>query len=153
MPVIAGQLQRTGAAAKAAIVAKTFTDAADTYTMDLRSAYEVPALQMLRRSFTYDRTGTGRLTVTDTFAFATEQTFNSALITYGAWEQTGPTELVIRRNREAVKVAIDTGGRPFAISAEAIQEENHRKTQPTRLAITLTGAQLKGTVTFTITPL
>jgi len=69
VPVVAGKLQRAGAEARAVIVAKSFTDEADTYAMDLRSAYEVPELQVLQRSFVYDRTGTGSLTVTDTFAF------------------------------------------------------------------------------------
>jgi len=60
---------------------------------------------------------------------------------------------VVQRNGETVKVAIDTGGVPFEISEETIKEENHSKTQPTRLGINLVGPQLKGTVVFTITPL
>ena len=153
VPVVAEKLQRAGAEARTVIITKHFTDQADTYAMDLRSAYEVPELQMLQRSFTYDRTGAGRLTVTDMFAFTAARAFGSALITYGQWKQIAPGELLIQRNGEAVKVVINTGGVPFAISEEVIKEENHNKTQPTRIGVNLVVPQLTGTVSFTITPL
>jgi len=152
VPVVAGQLQRSGAAAKAVIVTKNFTDQSDIYTLDLRSAYEVPALQTLTRTFVYHRAGEGALTVTDDFAFNTPQTFGSALVTYGQWKQISARELLVYHNQEAVKVAIDTGGVPFTATPEVIQEENHHKTQPTRLGINLTSPQAKGKIVFTITP-
>ena len=152
VPVIAGKLQRPGADAGGVVVAKNFTDQTDSYVMDLRSAYEVPALQTLKRSFVYSRAGEGALTVTDDFAFNSAQTFGSALITYGQWKRLSPRELLVYHNQEAVKVAIDTGGVPFEITEEVIKEETHTKTQPTRLGINLTGLQLKGRVVLTITP-
>ena len=152
VPVIAGELQRAVAEARAVIVAKNFTEQADTYVMDLRSAYEVPALQTLRRTFVYHRAGAGTLTVTDDFAFRGAQTFGSALVTYGQWKRLSAVELLIYQNQEAVKVAINTGGVPFEVTEEAIKEENSSKTQPTRIGINLTSPQLKGRVAFTITP-
>ena len=152
VPMVAGQLQRPGAAAKAVIVAKDFSDQVDRYALDLRSAYEVPALQALTRTFVYDRAGAGALTVTDEFAFSSAESFGSALVTYGQWQQISPSELLISRNQEAVKVTIETGGLPFTITSDVIKEENHSKTQPTRLGINLTGPQIKGKVVFTITP-
>ena len=152
VPVIAGKLQRPGADAKAVILTKNFTDQSDTYVMDLRSAYEVPVLQTLKRSFVYRRVGEGSLTVTDDFAFTAAQTFGSALITYGQWKRLSPRELLVYHNQEAVKVAIDTGGVPFEITEEVIKEETHNKAQPTRIGVNLTGPLLKGRVVFTITP-
>jgi len=152
VPVVAGKLQRTGADAGGVIIAKNFTDQADTYVMDLRSAYPVPEVQTLQRTFVYSRVGEGTLTVTDDFAFNSAQTFGSALITYGQWKRLSAQELLIYQNQEAVKVAIDTGGVPFEIAEEVIKEENHSKTQPTRIGVNLTGPQLKGRVVFTITP-
>ncbi len=152
VPMIAGKLQRPGADAGGVVVAKNFTDQTDSYVMDLRSAYEVPALQTLKRSFVYSRAGEGSLTVTDDFAFNSAQTFGSALITYGQWKRLSPRELLVYHNQEAVKVAIDTGGVPFEITEEVIKEETHTKAQPTRLGINLTGPLLKGRVVLTITP-
>jgi len=152
VPVVAGQLQRSGATAKAVVVAKHFTDATDTYALDLRSAYDMPALQTLTRTFLFNRTGQGALTVTDDFAFVTPQTFGSALITYGQWKQLSAHELLICGKQEAVKVTINTGGLPFTVTSEVIKEENHSKTQPTRIGINLTNPQPKGKVVLMITP-
>jgi len=152
VPIIAGQLQRSGAAAKAVITGKNFTDATDSYALDLRSAYDVPALQSLTRTFVYCRTGIGALTVTDNFAFSAPQAFGSALVTYGQWKQISDRELLITSKQESVKVTIDTGGAPFMVSAETIQEENSSKTQPTRIGVNLVSPQTKGRIVFTITP-
>ncbi|MEI7732327.1 MAG: heparinase II/III family protein [Verrucomicrobiota bacterium] len=152
VPVIAGKLQRPGADAKAIITTKNFTDQTDTYTMDIRSAYEVPELQTLQRTFVYRRAGEGSLTVTDDFAFTTPQTFGSALITYGQWKKLPDGELLFFDKQEAVKVAINTGGVPFEVTSEVITEETHNKAQPTRIGINLTGPKASGKVVFTITP-
>ena len=152
VPVVAGQLQRAGKEAKAVISARRDTDAADMLTMDLRSAYEVKELQTLKRTFVYTRTGAGSLTVTDDFAFSAPRTFGSALITYGQWKKLSDRELLLSAGPEAVKVSINTGGVPFEIVAETIKEENHGKTQPTRIGINLTGPQAHGRVVFTIVP-
>ncbi|MCX7049486.1 MAG: heparinase II/III family protein [Candidatus Sumerlaeota bacterium] len=152
VPVIAGKLQKTGASAKAVIVAKNFTEQADTYAMDISSAYETPGIQTLKRTFVYSRAGEGTLTVTDDFAFTSPQTFGSALITYGQWKQLSDRELLISSKKETVKVAIETGGVPFKVSSETIKEEAHGKTLPTRIGINLSSPQVKGKVVFTITP-
>jgi hypothetical protein len=152
VPVVAGKLQRPGRDAKAILVSHNFTDAADTLVMDLRSLYEVKELRTLKRTFVYTRAGEGLLTVTDDFAFSTPQTFASALITYGRWEQLSPRELLISAGREAVKVSIDTRGVPFEVVAETIKEENHGKMQPTRIGINLTGPQASGRVVLRIAP-
>lgn len=153
VPVIADKLQRPGADAKAVIVTKSFTDQTDTYAMDLRSAYEVPALQALKRTFVYSRAGAGILTVSDDFAFSSAQKFGSALVTYGQWKKLTDRELQISSHEEAVKVVINTGGVPFEITSEVIKEENHGKTQPTRIGVNLTSPQSQGKVVFTITPM
>jgi hypothetical protein len=153
VPVVAGQLQRAGKDAKAVILARTGTEAADTFALDLRSAYEVKGLQALKRTFVYSRTGAGSLTVTDDFAFSAPQTFGSALITYGQWKQLSARELLLSAGGEAVKVSVDTGGVPFTVAADTIKEENHNKTQPTRIGINLARPQARGRVVFSIVPL
>ena len=74
------------------------------------------------------------------------------MVTYGDWQQVSGRELVISQNKEAVTVAIDTGGVPFTVTAEAIHEENHTKIHPKRIAVNLAKPQPKGRVVFTITP-
>ena len=152
VPVVAGQLQRPGRDAQAVVVARTFTAATDTLAMDLRGVYGVKELKTLKRTFVYSRAGAGALTVTDDFAFNSPQSFGSALITYGHWQQLSPHELLISAGPEAVKVSIDTQGVPFEVTAETIKEETHGKSLPTRIGINLTGPQAQGHVVFTIVP-
>lgn len=152
VPVVAGQLQRSGAAAKAVVLTTNFTESADTYALDLRSAYEMSELQRLTRTFVFSRAGKGCLTVTDEFAFRTPQTFGTALITYARWKQLSPRQLLIQGKEEAVNVTIETGSVPVTIAAEPINEEAHAKTKPTRIGLNLATPQTAGKITLTITP-
>ncbi|MDW8310888.1 MAG: heparinase II/III family protein, partial [Verrucomicrobiales bacterium] len=70
VPVVAGQLQRPGADARAVVLRTNFTDRTDTLVLDLRSAYAVPTLQKLERTFVFQRARPMSLTVRDEVAFA-----------------------------------------------------------------------------------
>jgi hypothetical protein len=154
VPLVAGKMQRAGSDATAKVLKTDFTDAADTLSMDLRSAYAVPELKQLVRTFTYRRDGTTSLTVTDDFAFSSPQSFGNALITYGQWtrEEGGP--ILISQDGQAASVTVDTGGVPFDVTAEPINEASEAKdhVKPTRIGINLKQPATTGHVTLTITP-
>lgn len=151
VPVVAGQLQRTGRDAQAKVLAADFSDERDTLTLDIGSAYDVPALTKLERSFVYDRVGDGVLTVTDTVAFADPQSFETALITDGGWERRDDGTLLVHDANRAAKVAVDTGGLAWELVVDEIEED--AKAQPTRLGIRLSEPVSEATVTVTVTPI
>lgn len=139
VPLVAGKIQRAGKNAVAKIIQATFTDAADTLAMDLRSAYAVPELSRLIRTFIYRRGAAGpSLTVTDDVAYSSPQAFGNALITYGQWKRIGDG-VRIEQGGQSVDVSIDTGGIPFDITAEPIDEASDAKghAKPTRIGINL----------------
>lgn len=136
VPVVAGQLQREGRKSEAKVLRAEFTDAADTWALDIASAYAVPDLQELEREFVFTRQGAGSLTVTDTVRFASPQTFETALITTEPFQETAPGRFRIGEGSSAVEVQIDAGGLPFAVAAEKIEEDLHGP-QPTRLGVRL----------------
>ena len=70
VPLVAGKMQDAGAKAKAVTLKTDFTDAQDTLVFDIRSAYSVPSLQKLTRTYVFSRAGAGSLTVTDDVAFS-----------------------------------------------------------------------------------
>jgi hypothetical protein len=105
--------------------------------MDLRSAYPVAALQTLERTFVYDRTGAGSLTVVDEAVAASPLAFETALITLGSWRQTGPQTLQVDDGGEAVRVEIDTAGAPFQLQGEMIEGPRGSLAATTRIAIRL----------------
>ncbi|HEV2328439.1 MAG TPA: heparinase II/III family protein [Verrucomicrobiae bacterium] len=152
VPVVAGQLQRHGIDARAVVLATNFTETADSIVFDLRSAYSVPDLQKLERTFVYQRGQTRRLEVRDEAHFSTPESFESALVTWGKIQRAAADELTISDGSGAVRVSIDTGGVPFHLRQEIIDEdtENHRK--PVHLGIVLDNKALSAMVTLRIWP-
>ncbi len=151
VPVVAGKLQRTGREARAEVLRTEFTDEADTLQLDIKSAYDVPELKTLERTFVYSRQGAGSLTVTDRVEFDSPQSFETALITDGAWRQMEDGSLTVYDFDEALRVDIETEGSEFTIEADEIHEEAHA--QPTRLAIKLVAPVTSASITVSITPL
>ena len=150
VPVVAGQLQRTGREARGLVLRTEFTDKADTLALDIRSAYKVPDLKTLERTFIYSREGAGSLTVTDRVEFAKPQTFATALVTKGSWKQLDARSLQVTDEGRAVRVDIDAGDNEFTIVAEEIHEETEIK--PLRLGINLTKPVAAAGITVKITP-
>jgi hypothetical protein len=152
VPVVAGQLQRTGIEARAVLLRTDFREDADTLTLDIRSAYQVPELQKLERSFVFHRSPSAALTVRDEVSFSEPKTFETALITWGAWKKVSDQEIQITDKQGAVRVKIDAGGQPFKIAAEKLDEDVHTPVKPMRLGIALKSPVKAAIVTLTITP-
>lgn len=152
VPVIAGQLQQTGAAARAAILQTNFTPVEDTLELDLRSAYAVPGLQRLQRTFIFRRAEPNALTVRDEVAFTEPKSFETALITWGSWKQLSEHELLLSDNGGAVNVRINTGGKPFKVTSETLNENVTTPKKPVRIAIALTEPAKEAEVTLVIRP-
>jgi Heparinase II/III-like protein len=152
VPVIGGQLQRTGADAHAVVRRADFSDEADTLVLDIRSAYAAPELKRLERTFIFRRGESAALTVRDEAAFSEPRSFETTLITWGNWKKLSEKELLVSDEGGAVRVRIDTGGEPFKISAERLNEDVSTRTKPLRLGIALNSPVNAATVTLTITP-
>ncbi len=152
VPVVAGTLQKPGADARAVVLEEAFEDARDVWTLDLRSAYPVPTLRHLTRTFVFERTGRGRLTVTDRFEFEKPETFGVALITCGQWTQRSASELVITEHGESVEATIRCDESPWRVSASPIEEESSRGLRPIRIGIDLDRPVQKGTLQIAIVP-
>jgi hypothetical protein len=152
VPQVAGKGQRGGRAAQARVLRKEFTDRTETLVLDLRSAYDVPALKKLQRTFVYSRDGAGSLTVTDEVAFGSPQAFETALITLGRWKKAGPRSLIVQDGKEAVRVEIDTGGADFEIQSAEIREDVRTKSLPVRVGIGLKQPIEAGSISLRIVP-
>ena len=152
VPVIAGQLQRTGAAAHGVILEANFTAAADTFKLDIRSAYAVPALAKLERTFVFERAPHPALEVRDDVNFSRPESFETALITWGQIKTLNATTLEITDGDSTVRVEIDAQGRSFKLKQETIDEDVDTKRKPVRLGIALDKKISTATVSLRITP-
>jgi hypothetical protein len=150
VPVIDGQLQRAGADAKADVLKTVFTDQQDVLALDIHSAYAVPELKSLQRRFTFER-AKAKLTVDDDVDFSNSKSFETALITWSGWKQTSPNEILLGEGKDIARVKIDTGGAPFRIKAETIDEDVHTPKKPIHIGIILNEPVQRAHVRLTIT--
>ena len=120
--------------------------------LDLRSAYAAPELKRLERTFVFRRGASAALTVRDEAVFSKPTRFETALITWGNWKKISENEVLVSDEGGAVRVKIDTGGKPFKISAERLNEDVPTRTKPLRLNVALNSPVENVAVTLTITP-
>lgn len=152
VPIVAGQLQRNGKTAQARVLAREFTDTTDTIKFDLGSAYAVPDLTRLERTFVFKRGAAPSLTVRDDVAFSASETFESALITWGKVRQVNGKELDFTDGGKTVHVMIDTHGQPFHLRQEAIHEDTENHRQPFHVGIVLNNKVSAASITLQILP-
>jgi len=157
VPRVAGQLQRAGRRAAATVLRTDFTDAKDTFVLDLRAAYDVEELTQLERTFVFDRQGRGSFRVTDRVAFDSPQRFGTALVTFQKWREEGPGRLVIGEGNNAVEVLLEAtaeaGVTMPSLQAEEIHEDVHARNLPVRLGLDLDAPVRRATITIVIRPL
>jgi hypothetical protein len=152
VPLVNGKLQRTGRQAQGRIVNKDFTVDSDTLVLDISSAYDVPELEKLQRTFVYSRKNSGFLTVTDEVVFSKPCDFGTALITFDKWKRLSDSSLEIRNQDKALRVDIDVTGGDFEIKPETIKEDLSARRLPVRLGINLTKPVLHAVVGLKIRP-
>ena len=152
VPLVAGKLQRTGRQAIGRVVRDDFTEDTDTLVLDIASAYDVPELKTLQRTFVYSRRDSGFLTVTDEVVFSKPCDFGTALITFDQWQKLSASSLVIRDQDKALRVNIKVTGADFKIEPVTIEEDLSGRRLPTRLGINLTRPVLRAVICLTITP-
>jgi hypothetical protein len=150
VPKFGDVLQRTGAEARGKVVKTNFTPDTDTFTLDIASAYTLPALKSLTRTWVYSRKGDGSLTVTDNVSLSSPTPYGTALLTLGGWQKNPDGTLFVYDGENAVTVKIDTGGKPYKVTDQVIREDAPVK--PTRIGIDLDSPVTDATVTLTITP-
>ena len=152
VPMIGGQLQKTGPAACAVVVETNFTAAADSLTFDLRSAYPVRDLEKMQRTFIFTRGEHPSLTVRDEMKCAAPEMFETALVTFGEVKFTGPNTVEITDGGSTVRVTINTQGRVFRRWQEEIDEDVQSRRQPHRIAFRLNSKIAAGVITLGIVP-
>ncbi len=151
VPVVDWHLQMAGKKAHAKVVNTDFTDQKDTITLDLKGVYKVETLDMgddtyslqtvkkLERTFIYDRTGSGSLTIIDQVDYTRPAYFEIALMTLGRFEKQPDGSVIVTDQDQSLKIQFDTNGQPYTLIEKKINQPMRKATyrQPTRLALRL----------------
>ena len=135
VPRVAGELQPKGRAAAAKVLKTEFTDATDTFVLDMKAAYDVKPLKQLKRTFVFSRQATGSLTVTDEVEFDSPQQFGTALITFEPWKKLADDRLQVGEGEGAVEVRIIADGGKVQLNDDRLTADMHVKGTPVRLGI------------------
>ena len=130
-----GQLQQVGTAASATTLTASLTEAVDRFEIDLTAAYGSGTLHGARRTFVFDRSGAGSLTVTDDIALHAPLTVGTALITLGTFERLEETLVRVTYDGAGLLVRIHTDGAPFALTDEVLVAELPEGRRARRLGI------------------
>jgi len=154
VPVVAGFLQAEGNDCRGQVLATGFTEARDTMTIDMTSAYPGSGVKKLERQWIYQRDGDGSLVIEDRFTFAKPSAFATALAGFGTWY------LIDGRDRNA-RFLIDGGNDAVlqvdvAFSAAGKWQvggiDNPGKPTASRLGLAMAGAAESGSIRMTVHP-
>jgi Heparinase II/III-like protein len=136
VPVVAGKLQISTAAATVKILDKSFGDTTSSIAMDLTSAYAVPELKELQRDFNFDHQSEA-LTIRDHAKFSSPQSFGVTFITFGQWKQLSSTQILVWQKQVAVEIDFHGFEPKLKITGEQIDEDLPTKKKPTRITVEL----------------
>ncbi len=153
VPVVNGQLQATGRQAEAKILSADFSEKTDIFALDLTKGYPVPGLTELKRTFTYNRDGMTSFDVLDEMKASAPLTFGTTLITYGTVEKKGDDTFLITEGRRQILVRFDTGGLPWSVKEEVLDEETMDERKPRRLTIELKEPAQNARIKYIVTPI
>ena len=141
VPVVGGKLQSTGREAAAKVVSKDLAGAVQKVSLDLSSAYDVPALKSLVRTFAYDRAAK-TFVVTDRVEFSEPTAFETPFNTY--LRESNPTCAV---NNGVAKVGWNV--RPeIAVTGGAYELAEEDVPNPNRLVPHRVAVRFKNPVRF-----
>lgn len=151
VPVVAGELQRTGRKHAARVVSTSFSAAEDVVVLDLTAAYQVPALKSLVRTFTLRRGAKPEVVVSDQVEFATPSAFEGALVTFEKWRDRGEGRLALGEGDAALRVTVESDV-PWTLRSEVIDEQLPGNRKPTRLGLALDRPVTSARLTLRISP-
>ncbi len=143
VPVVAGQLQKTGRDAEGVIKETLFTDGKSSILYDITSCYDVKELLSLTRRFTFDRVNL-KVVVTDTVEFASPQAFEDAIVSNANYCVNSKSQIRFYDGKSSLTADIAVSGADWTVESEYI--ENKGRISPTRFAIRLVKPVLKATV-------
>ena len=155
VPMIDGILQTPGENTEAKVVSFKKNDSSAEVILDISKAYpDVSGVKRLERSFKYDFTGNGQVTISDCAEFDTPRTFETALTTFGEITHVSDNVLRAEYGSSKAEITVDTDNTPWLFKQEILENVNsYCKDSPKRYAVCLDGKYQSVKITLTVKPL
>ncbi len=149
VPIVADKMQGTGKRFKGKILSYTSTNDADTIIIDLKTAYQVAALEVLQRKIVFDRKKK-TVSICDKVNFSSPQKFGTALVTYESFDIVGKDKIIMKKNDRSIDVNISATGGTTHLESEVINENPaYLNKRPSRIGINFTAPVKEAIITVT----
>jgi len=153
VPRIDKTLQSKGRKFSGEIIATEFMDKLDRVVMDIKAAYEIPALNALVRTMENDKSGEGRISITDEFSLSEPVDFGVAIMTLSEYEIVDANTVILQTEHQTLKAEVFSEAGALVIKDELVPVEHLREGGPAyRIGVDFEHPIEKGSITVTYTP-
>lgn len=153
VPRIDNTLQSKGREFSGEIIATEFTENLDRVVMDIKAAYEIPALNTLVRTMENDKSGQGVISITDEFSLSERVGFGMAIMTLSAYEIVDANTVLLKTEHQTLKAEVSSKEGALIIKDERVPVEHLREGGPAyRIGVDFVNPIDKGSITVKYTP-
>jgi hypothetical protein len=153
VPRINNTLQSNGLEYKGVILETDFQDNKDMVIMDIKPAYEIPELEVLKRTMANDKSGHGLISVKDYFEASKPVAFGTTIMTFSKYEIIDDNTLILTNKNEKLKVEIISEGGTIKILPEPVPVKALREGKgAVRIGVDFIQPIKKGSITVRYTP-
>lgn len=154
VPRINNILQSNGREFKGVILETDFQDDKDVVIMDIKPAYEIPELEVLKRTMVNDKSGEGVITVQDDFQASKPITFGTTIMTFSKYEIIDANTIILTNKNEKLKVEILSEGGTIIILPEPVPVKALREGKgAVRIGVDFVKPIDHGSITIRYTPI
>lgn len=153
VPRIDNTLQAKGREFSGEITATEFTENLDRVVMDIKAAYEIPALTSLVRTMENDKSGQGAISITDKFSLSKPLDFGVAIMTLSEYEIVDSNTVMLKTENQTLKAEVFSDEGTLVIKDERVPVEHLREGGPAyRISVDFANPIDKGAITVRYTP-
>ncbi|WP_406683210.1 heparinase II/III family protein [Seonamhaeicola sp. MEBiC1930] len=153
VPRINNTLQSKGKEFKGDIISTEFTESKDEVVIDVKSAYEIPALNTLVRTMQNDKSGQGVISITDEFLLSEPGSFGVAIMTLSEYEIINANTVLLKTESQTLKAEVFSDDGALVIKDERVPVKHLREGGPAyRIGVDFAKKLIKGKLTVKFTP-
>ncbi|XMO85358.1 heparinase II/III family protein [Algibacter sp. AS12] len=154
VPRINNTLQSNGREFKGEVLKTDFKMNSDEVVMDIKPAYEIPALKLLKRTMINDKIGAGTIRIKDDFEASENVTFGTTIMTFSKYEILDNNTLTLTNKNQKIKVNILSEGGAIKINPEPVPVKALRNGKDAiRIGVDFVDPIKKGSITVVYTPM
>ncbi|WP_282135153.1 hypothetical protein [Seonamhaeicola maritimus] len=154
VPRINNTLQSNGIEFDGTITSTSFSNIEDVVVMDIREAYEIPALAKLERTMKNDKSGFGTISITDEFVSTEPVEFGTAIMTLQDYEIIDDNTVIITSENQKLKVEVLGVGGQVKINDELVPVKHLREKGPAyRIGVDFTTPVKEGIIKVKYVPI